>query len=97
MDAFVIINEVTDILAALLRMIGMGLLGFGLARFSIEMFRKGSQAWQFQSFLYVGLVLFVAAAIRYSPAAALGGLALGLGLGLTMGLGQPKKAKEEEK
>ena len=96
MDPFVVLNEVTDILAALLRMIGMGVLGFGLARFSIEMFRKGQQAWQFQSFLYIGLVLFLAAAIRFGAAAEMGGLALGLGLGLTMGLGQAKN-KEDEK
>jgi hypothetical protein len=89
-----IIFDVTDILAALLRLAGMGVLGFGLAKFSLEMFRKGQQTWQFQSFLYVGLVLFLAAAIRFGAAAEVGGLALGLGLGLTLGLGQ---AKGEEK
>ena len=96
MDAFVVINEITDILAALLRLIGMGVLGFGLAKFSLEMFRKGQQAWQFQSFLYVGLVLFLAAAIRFGAAAEIGGLALGLGLGLTMGLGQAKGDEKAE-
>ncbi len=96
MDPFFVINEITDILAALLRMAGMIVLGLGLGRFSLEMFRKGQQAWQFQSFLYVGLVLFLAAAIRFGAAAEIGGLALGLGIGLLMGLRQTKEAEKAE-
>jgi hypothetical protein len=94
MQAFDVINAISDILAALLRMTGMIVLGFGLGKFSLEMFHKGQQSWQLQSFLYVGMILLLAAAIRYGAAAETGGLALGLGIGLLMGL---RSVKGEEK
>jgi hypothetical protein len=95
MDPFAVVNQVADIVAALLRLLGLGVLGFGLGMFSLELFRKGQQAWQFQSFLYIGLILLIGTAIRFAPPAAFAGLAFGLGFSLIAGLRQPKDTEKK--
>ncbi len=92
MEVLDFLSRITDFLAAIVRLAGMIILGLGLARFSLEMFRKGQQAWQFQSFLYIGLMLFLVGAIRFGAPGLVGGLAIGLGIGFLMGL-RPEKGE----
>jgi hypothetical protein len=90
---------VVDLLGALLRMIGMALLGLGASWLTLEFFRKAQQEWQLQIALFLGFVgLLIAMAIYLAPAA-LGGFGIGVGVAMFL-WGMPKKqpeVKEEKK
>ena len=90
-----IITDVLDIFGALIRLIGMFTLGFGVARLALEMYRKGIQAWQLQAAIFLGLVVLIAALADFTGAASLGGFGLGAGVALLMGL-NPKKDEKPE-
>ena len=90
-----IITDVLNILGALIRLIGMFALGFGVARLALEMYRKGSQAWQLQAAIFLGLVVLIAAMADFTSAASLGGFGLGAGVALLIGLNSKKDEKAE--
>jgi hypothetical protein len=90
-----IISDVLNILGALIRLVGMLALGFGVARFTLDMYRKGIQTWQLQAAIFLGLVVLIAAMADFTSAASLGGFGLGAGAALLMGL-NPKKDEKAE-
>ena len=90
-----IITDVLNILGALIRLIGMFALGFGIARLALEMYRKGIQSWQLQAAIFLGLVVLIAAMADFTSAASLGGFGLGAGVALLMGLNSKKDEKAE--
>jgi len=90
-----IVSEILNILASLVRLLGMLVLGYGVARFTLDMYRKGIQSWQVQAAIFLGFVGLVAALANYTTAASLGGFGLGAGIALVMGLTAKKEEKTE--
>ncbi len=91
-----IVNEILNLLADLLRLLGMLVLGFGTARLALEFFRKGQQTWQVPALIFFSLAILVIGLAEFGSAATLAGFALGAGAGLTMGLAGPKKEESKE-
>jgi hypothetical protein len=81
-----IIFDTLNIIGALIRLVGMLLLGFGVARFALEIYRKGLQTWQLQALVFLGFVGLVIALADFTSAASLGGFGIGAGAALLIGL-----------
>ena len=90
-----VVSDVLDVLGALIRLFGMLALGYGVARLTLDMYRKGIQAWQLQAAIFLGFVGLVIALADFTSAASLGGFGLGAGMALIMGL-NPKKDERVE-
>jgi hypothetical protein len=90
-----VISDVLNIIGALIRLIGMLALGYGVARLALDMYRKGIQTWQLQAAIFLGFVVLVAAMADFTSAASLGGFGLGAGVALLMGLNSKKEEKTE--
>jgi hypothetical protein len=92
-----IVFDILNILAALLRLLGMAVFGYGTAMLALEIFRKGLQVWMVQVAVFLGFLGIAIAFAVYVAAGGFGGFVLGAGVGLFMGLqGIGKKPKEEE-
>ena len=90
-----VVSDVLDVLGALIRLFGMLALGYGVARLTLDMYRKGIQTWQLQAAIFLGFVGLVIALADFTSAAALGGFGLGAGVALIMGLNTKKEEKVE--
>ncbi len=90
-----LVSDILDLLGALIRLFGMLALGFGVARLTLEMYRKGIQSWQVQAAIFLGFVGLVAALASFTSAASLGGFALGAGIALLNGLNPKKEEKTQ--
>jgi len=90
-----IVSDVLEVIGALIRLFGMLALGYGVARLTLDMYRKGIQAWQLQAAIFLGFVGLVIALADFTSAASLGGFGLGAGMALIMGL-NPKKDERVE-
>ena len=90
-----VISDVLEVIGALIRLFGMLALGYGVARLTLDMYRKGIQAWQLQAAIFLGFVGLVIALADFTSAASLGGFGLGAGMALIMGL-NPKKDERVE-
>ena len=90
-----IVSDVLEVIGALIRLFGMLALGYGVARLTLDMYRKGIQAWQLQAAIFLGFVGLVIALADFTSAASLGGFGLGAGVALIMGLNPKKNEKVE--
>jgi hypothetical protein len=90
-----VVSDVLEVIGALIRLFGMLALGYGVARLTLDMYRKGIQAWQLQAAIFLGFVGLVIALADFTSAASLGGFGLGAGVALIMGL-NPKKDEKVE-
>lgn len=88
-----IVYEIIDLLASLIRFLGMGVLGLGLGWLVLDLFKKAAN-WQFQIALFLGFVGLIIAMAYYLPWGALGAFAIGAGVAILV-WGLPKKKKEE--
>jgi len=84
-----------DILGALIRLIGMVLLGLGAGWLTLEFLRKAQQAWQLQIAVYLGFVGLLIAMARFSSPAAVGGFGIGIGIAI-FAWGMPKAKPKDE-
>ena len=84
-----IVYDIINLLASILRLIGMAFLGVGIGWLSLDLLRK-AQVWQLQAIVFVALVGLVIALVDFLAWGALG--AFGIGLGVAK-----KQKKEEEK
>lgn len=91
-----IIHEILDLIADLLRVLGMLVFGFGTARLALEFFRKGQQTWQVPALVFFSLAILVIGLTEFGSAGTLAGFALGAGAGLIVGLAGPKKEENKE-
>ncbi len=91
MDTF---EEVLNIIGFLIRAIGFLVLGFGMARFTLDAYYKA--VWQVQVALSVGFILLLIGLTRFSSPASMGTFALGAGAALVMQF-MGKKEDEESK
>lgn len=89
-----LVSDIFEILAALIRLLGMLVLGFGVARLALDMYKKG-QTWQLQAVIFLSLVVLIIGLADFTSAASLGGFGLGAGAALLMGL-NPKKDEKAE-
>ena len=87
-----VLTTIIYILSALLRIIGLGVLGAGIGWLSLDLLRK--EVWQLQIAVFLGLVGLVIA-IAYVGAAAVGAFAIGVAVAVFL-WGMPRKKKEGE-
>jgi hypothetical protein len=87
-----VLNIIFYILSALLRIIGLGVLGAGIGWLSLDLLRK--EAWQLQIAVFLGLVGLVIA-IAFVGAGAVGAFAIGVAVAIFL-WGMPRKKKEGE-
>jgi predicted permease len=88
-----ILTDVINLLGALVRLLGLVVLGYGMARFALDAYRKGVQTWQLQAIVFLGFVGLVAALANYTSAAGLGGFGLGAGVAFLLGLRSSDKTE----
>ena len=90
-----ILYDIIDLLASLIRFLGMAAFGLGFGWLALELLKK-SNAWQVQIAVFLGLAGLLIAMTVFTAWGALGAFAAGAGAGLLV-WGLPKKKKDEEK
>jgi membrane protein DedA with SNARE-associated domain len=89
-----IVFDIINMIASLIRMLGLAALGVGIGYMAVELFHK-AQEWLMQAILFLGLAgLIIAMAVFLAPGA-LGAFGLGLGVAIFL-WGMPRKPKVEE-
>lgn len=91
-DFFTILGNFVEILGHLLRAIGFGLIGFGLAKFVLDAYPKSN--WQLQMALALGFFGLLIALTVFSSAGSAGAFALGAGLAFFMAQKAPVESQE---
>lgn len=91
MDTF---EQILNIVGFFIRAVGFILLGFGVARFTLDAYYKA--AWQVQIALSAGFFLLLVGLTKYSSPASMGMFALGSGAAFVMQF-MGKKDEEEDK
>jgi NhaP-type Na+/H+ or K+/H+ antiporter len=89
-----IVFDIINLLSAILRLIGMAVLGLTIGWLSLDLLRK-AQAWQLQIAIFLGFIALAFAAMRFLAPAALGAFGIGVGVAIFL-WGMPKKEKIEE-
>jgi len=89
-----ILYEILDLIADLIRFLGMGVLGVALGWLVLDLFKKTTD-WQFQIALFLGFVGLIIAMSYYLPWGTLGSFAIGAGVAILL-WGMPKKEKKKE-
>jgi uncharacterized membrane protein YeaQ/YmgE (transglycosylase-associated protein family) len=90
-----LVYEIIDLLASLVRFLGLVVFGLGFGWLALELLKK-SNLWQVQIAVFLGLAGLLIALTVYTNWGALGAFAAGAGIGLLI-WGLPKKKKEEDK
>ena len=92
MDTF---QQVLSTIGFVIRALGFLLLGFGVARFTLDAYYKA--VWQVQVALAAGFFLLLIGLTHYSSPASMGMFAIGAGAALVMQfMGKKEEAKEED-
>jgi len=91
-----IVYEIINLLASLVRFLGMAVFGVGLGWLVLDLLRKCT--WQMQIAVYLGLLGLVIALTIYTSWGALGGFVAGVGVAILIwGMRKPKEVEEEKK
>jgi hypothetical protein len=90
-----ILYEIINMIASLLRILGMAALGVGIGYLALDLLRK-AENWPMQAIVFLGLIGLVIAMAVFLSWGALGGFGIGLGVAIFL-WGMPRKKKEEEK
>lgn len=88
------VYEIINLLASILRLIGMAVLGLGIGWLALDLLKK-MQVWQVQIAVFFGLAGLIIAMAVFTGAGALGAFAIGVGVAIFL-WGMPKKQKMEE-
>jgi NhaP-type Na+/H+ or K+/H+ antiporter len=88
------VYEIINLLASVLRLLGMAAFGVGIGYLAVDLLRK-TQAWPMQMAVFLGLVGLVIAMVAFLSGGALGAFGIGVGVAIFV-WGMPKKKKEEE-
>lgn len=94
MDGLLIFEEILGILGGLIRILGFLLIGYGIARFTLESYQKA--VWQVQVALVLGFFGVLIGLTNYASAGSAGAFALGAGFSFFRSF-MPVKEKAEEK
>jgi hypothetical protein len=89
-----IVYEIIDLIAALLRLLGVAALGVGVGYLAMDLLRK-AQDWRLQAVGFLGMAGLVIAMVVFLAPGALGAFGVGAGVAIFL-WGIPKKKKEEE-
>jgi hypothetical protein len=89
-----IVFDVINLIAWLLRLLGMAALGVGIGYLVLDLLHK-AQEWFMQAAIFLGLTGLVIAMVVFLAPAALGGFGIGFGAAIFI-WGMPKKQKEEK-
>lgn len=89
-----IVYEILEILASLVRFLGMAVAGVAIGWLSLDLIRK-TTVWQAQVIVYLGLLGVLIALTCFTAWGALGAFCLGLGAALLL-WGLPRKGKSIE-
>jgi predicted permease len=89
-----IVYEIIDLIASLIRFLGMGVLGLALGWLVLDLLKKAAD-WQLQIAVFLGFVGLIIAMAYYLSWGALGAFGIGAGVAILL-WGMPKKKKEEE-
>jgi len=90
-----LVYEIFNLLAAILRVLGMAVLGLGLGWLVLDLLRK-SEVWQLTGAIFLGLIGLIIAMLVFIGWGAHGAFVLGIGIAIFL-WGMPKKPKEELK
>lgn len=90
-----IVYDLIDLLASLLRFLGLAVLGLGFGWLALDLLKK-STLWQVQIAVFLGLAGLLIAMAVYTAAGAFGAFAAGAGVAILI-WGLPKKEKKEDK
>lgn len=82
-----------SVVGFLVRALGFLLLGFAVARFTMDAYKKA--VWQVQAALALGFFGLLVGLTNYSSAGSMGTFALGAGAAILMAV-MPKKEESEE-
>lgn len=88
------VYEIINLVASILRLIGMAVLGLGIGWLALDLLKK-MQVWQVQIAVFFGLAGLIIAMAVFTGVGALGAFALGVGVAILL-WGMPKKQKKEE-
>ena len=89
-----VLYDIIDLIASLLRLLGMAVFGLGIGWLAVDLLHK-AEAWQFQAVVFLGLLGLSIAIVDFQSWGAMGGFFIGLGVAILM-WGMPKKKKEEK-
>jgi hypothetical protein len=89
-----IVYEIINLLASVLRLLGMAAFGVGIGWLAVDLLRK-TQAWPLQMAVFLGLAGLVIAMVVFLSWGALGGFGIGVGVAIFV-WGMPKKKKDGE-
>jgi hypothetical protein len=88
-------TEVLSVIGFVIRALGFVLLGFAVARFTLDAYK--SAVWQVQIALAVGFFGLLVGLTNYASPASMGTFAIGAGAAMLMSMMRKKEeAKEEE-
>jgi hypothetical protein len=91
-----LVYEILDLIASLVRFLGMAVAGVALGWLGLDLIRKAT-VWQAQVIVYLGLLGIVIALTCFTAWGALGAFCLGLGAALLVwGLLRKEKMAEEQ-
>jgi hypothetical protein len=89
-----IVFEIFNLIAALIRLLGMAALGVAIGYLAVNMLHK-AQTWPLQMALFLGLLGLVIAMVVFLAPGALGGFGLGFAAAIFI-WAMPKKKKEAQ-
>jgi NhaP-type Na+/H+ or K+/H+ antiporter len=87
-----IVFDIINIIASVIRLLGMAALGAAIGYLAVDMFHK-AQTWPMQVALFLGLAGLVIAMVVFLAPGALGAFGLGFGAAIFI-WAMPKKQKE---
>jgi len=90
-----VIFDIINIIAALIRLLGVAALGLAIGYLALEMLHK-AEGWPAQTAIFLGVAGLVIAMVVFLAAGALGAFGLGFGAAIFI-WGVPRKKKEEQK
>ena len=89
-----IIFDLINLIAALIRLLGMAALGVTIGYLAVDMLNK-ALTWPLQMAFYLGLIGLVIAMVVFLAPGALGGVGLGFAAAIFI-WAMPRKKKEEK-
>jgi NhaP-type Na+/H+ or K+/H+ antiporter len=90
----VIVYDIVDLIASLIRLLGMAVLGVGIGYLVVDLLHK-TQDWRLLMAFFLGLIGLVIAMVVYLSSGALGAFAIGMGVAIFI-WGMPKRRAEEQ-
>lgn len=89
-----LVLDIFDLIGALIRVLGFLVVGYGLAKFTLDAYKKA--VWQVQIALALGFFGILVALTDFASSGGSGAYALGAGIALVMSFSSKKDEEVEE-